>query len=99
MCGLAVDVSRGKERRYSTLESAPWQCLYFLPEPQGQGSLRPTLRSPRTKVPELSGGGSGGAPAGAGRRSGTPPAGARTGGGGGGSSAPASAEAASACCA
>jgi len=21
----------------------PWQCLYFLPEPQGQGSLRPTL--------------------------------------------------------
>ncbi|CAM3748897.1 hypothetical protein Xentx_01064 [Xenorhabdus thuongxuanensis] len=24
----------------------PWQCLYFLPEPHGQGSLRPTLRSP-----------------------------------------------------
>ena len=21
----------------------PWQCLYFLPLPQGQGSLRPTL--------------------------------------------------------
>src|ERR1700737_3744899 len=21
----------------------PWQCLYFLPEPQGQSSLRPTL--------------------------------------------------------
>src|SRR4051812_49236172 len=21
----------------------PWHCLYFLPEPQGQGSLRPTL--------------------------------------------------------
>ena len=21
----------------------PWQCLYFLPEPQGQVSLRPTL--------------------------------------------------------
>ena len=21
----------------------PWQCLYFLPEPQGQASLRPTL--------------------------------------------------------
>ena len=21
----------------------PWQCLYFLPEPQGQGSLRPIL--------------------------------------------------------
>src|SRR5699024_578056 len=24
----------------------PWHCLYFLPEPHGQGSLRPTLRSP-----------------------------------------------------
>src|SRR3954469_4374218 len=23
--------------------SRPWQCLYFLPEPQGQSSLRPTL--------------------------------------------------------
>jgi hypothetical protein len=23
--------------------NAPWQCLYFLPEPQGQVSLRPTL--------------------------------------------------------
>src|SRR5579862_7112155 len=21
----------------------PWQCLYFLPEPHGQSSLRPTL--------------------------------------------------------
>src|SRR5690625_670818 len=28
----------------------PWQCLYFLPEPQGQGSLRPILRPSRTKV-------------------------------------------------
>src|SRR5256885_12606666 len=27
-------------RRYPYL---PWQCLYFLPEPQGQSSLRPTL--------------------------------------------------------
>src|SRR5690606_10090715 len=26
----------------------PWQCLYFLPDPQGQGALRPTL-------PQLSG--------------------------------------------
>ena len=24
----------------------PWQCLYFLPEPQGQGSLRPTFLLP-----------------------------------------------------
>lgn len=23
----------------------PWQCLYFLPLPQGQGSLRPTFFS------------------------------------------------------
>ena len=24
------------------VSNAPWQCLYFLPEPHGQGSLRPT---------------------------------------------------------
>src|SRR5487761_720609 len=48
---------------HSTLDRAPWQCLYFFPEPQGQGSLRPILRSPRTKVPWASGGG--GAAAGA----------------------------------
>ncbi|CAI8336480.1 MAG: Uncharacterised protein [Halieaceae bacterium] len=28
--------------------SAPWHCLYFLPLPQGQGSLRPTLGASRT---------------------------------------------------
>src|SRR5215471_16397931 len=27
---------------------APWHFLYFLPDPQGQGSLRPTLADPRT---------------------------------------------------
>ena len=27
--------------------SLPWHCLYFFPDPHGQGSLRPTLRSPR----------------------------------------------------
>src|SRR4051812_18646162 len=27
-------------RAYANL---PWQCLYFLPEPHGQSSLRPTL--------------------------------------------------------
>src|SRR5580700_2546350 len=27
---------------------APWHFLYFLPEPQGQGSLRPTFSAPRT---------------------------------------------------
>ena len=26
----------------------PWHCLYFLPEPQGQGSLRPTFFSTLT---------------------------------------------------
>src|SRR6478752_5100980 len=65
--------------RYSTLESAPWQCLYFLPEPHGQGSLRPTLRSLRTKVPEASGGGGSGGPAGEGPAA---PAARRSGGGG-----------------
>ena len=28
--------------------SLPWQCLYFLPLPQGQGSLRPTLGACRS---------------------------------------------------
>ncbi len=27
----------------------PWHCLYFLPEPQGQGSFLPTFRSLLTK--------------------------------------------------
>ena len=30
--------------------AVPWHFLYFLPEPQGQGSLRPTLAEPRTTV-------------------------------------------------
>lgn len=29
--------------------SLPWHCLYFLPEPQGQGSLRPTFLAVLTK--------------------------------------------------
>jgi hypothetical protein len=28
--------------------AVPWHFLYFLPEPQGQGSLRPTLAPERT---------------------------------------------------
>jgi hypothetical protein len=28
---------------------APWQCLNFLPDPQGQGSLRPTFWPARVK--------------------------------------------------
>ena len=35
----------------ATVQAAlPWQCLNLSPEPQGHFSLRPTLRSPRTKV-------------------------------------------------
>lgn|SRR5581483_2868556 len=45
------DEQCGLNRAYSTLVSVPWQCLNFFPEPQGQSSLRPTLRSPRTNVP------------------------------------------------
>ena len=29
-------------RRHQACAKAPWQCLNFLPEPQGQASLRPT---------------------------------------------------------
>lgn len=36
------------ERRKGNYVSAPWQCLYFLPLPQGHGSLRPTLGPLRT---------------------------------------------------
>ena len=32
-----------RQRGYSAHAYLPWQCLYFLPEPQGQSSLRPTL--------------------------------------------------------
>src|ERR1700730_9225009 len=34
------DVSASSDAAHAYL---PWQCLYFLPEPQGQSSLRPTL--------------------------------------------------------
>ena len=32
----------GAKRRVGVTEAQifPWQCLYFLPEPQGQGALR-----------------------------------------------------------
>src|SRR5579885_455392 len=41
--GGAAD--RAKETDWGNSGQAiwPWQCLYFLPEPHGQGSLRPTL--------------------------------------------------------
>ena len=41
-------LGRGLRRSYNgtisgaPYASAPWQCLNFLPLPQGQGSLRPT---------------------------------------------------------
>ena len=34
----------------ASVYSEPWHCLYFLPLPQGQGSLRPTLGASRVKV-------------------------------------------------
>src|ERR1700736_4802694 len=34
------DVSASSDAAHTYL---PWQCLYFLPEPQGQSSLRPIL--------------------------------------------------------
>ena len=34
---------RRTERGVARQASTPWQCLYFLPDPQGQASLRPTL--------------------------------------------------------
>src|ERR1700681_1564515 len=34
------DVSASSDANHAYL---PWQCLYFLPEPQGQSSLRPIL--------------------------------------------------------
>src|SRR4051812_22841472 len=39
---------RRKIDRHQTVR--PWQCLYFLPDPHGQASLRPTFRSCRTNV-------------------------------------------------
>src|SRR5437762_8972882 len=37
----------GASADQETAVAAPWQRLYFLPLPQGQGSLRPTLGSAR----------------------------------------------------
>src|SRR5579871_770806 len=38
---------------------APWHFLYFLPLPQGQGSLRPTFSPSRRTVSTFGGGSSG----------------------------------------
>ena len=39
--GLAMKPRPGTTR-FAYATNLPWQCLYFLPDPQGQGSLRPT---------------------------------------------------------
>ena len=38
----------GKRMKRIAQFSFPWQCLYFLPLPQGQGSLRPILSTTRS---------------------------------------------------
>ena len=52
---LAIDEIQGRQsivskvggpqvtRKARNYTSAPWHFLYFLPEPHGHGSLRPTL--------------------------------------------------------
>ena len=37
-----------KGRRSAVYAAAPWHFLYFLPEPHGQGSFRPTFAPERT---------------------------------------------------
>src|SRR5690606_37160368 len=44
---IQIDRHRDDLKKNAAQAGLPWQCLYFLPEPQGQGSLRPTF-SPRT---------------------------------------------------
>src|SRR5690606_23734846 len=48
-CGGVLDRRRGRMPAWAQ-PSWPWQCLYFLPLPQGQGSLRPTFGSSRTTL-------------------------------------------------
>jgi hypothetical protein len=43
----AGDGERRRHALHVRYASRPWHCLYFFPEPQGQGELRPIL-SPRT---------------------------------------------------
>src|SRR3546814_5229191 len=45
---------RGRSPAWRGLQaSCPWQCLYFLPLPQGHGSLRPTLGRSEEHTSEL----------------------------------------------
>ena len=47
---LAVGHPNGSAAGYQS--SLPWQCLYFLPLPQGHASLRPTRGTASAKAPE-----------------------------------------------
>src|SRR6266567_5638160 len=51
----------GVELRAGGGQIRPWQCLYFFPEPQGHGSLRPTFCPSRVNgtVATATGGSSG----------------------------------------
>ncbi len=45
-CGQRGEIDSGSftgatRRPYAVASLAPWHFLYFLPEPHGQGSLRP----------------------------------------------------------
>src|ERR1017187_455275 len=47
-CNLASDVPPASDFWQLGFNHRPQQCLYFLPLPQGQGSLRPTFGPERT---------------------------------------------------
>src|ERR1039458_9060899 len=47
-CNLASDVPPASDFWQLGFNHRPQQCLYFLPLPQGQGSLRPTFGPVRT---------------------------------------------------
>src|ERR1700732_5072634 len=40
---LTSGIAERRNKAIAPYAKRPWQCLYFLPEPQGQASLRPTL--------------------------------------------------------
>ena len=56
--GLGLEVQVGEQldphqRSAVPAQALPWHCLNFLPLPQGQGSLRPTLGASRLTVSTL----------------------------------------------
>ena len=46
---FAAGAARSRRLIRSAYASLPWQCLYFLPLPHGQGSLRPTFGTLATR--------------------------------------------------